>query len=84
MSLTYEQREAIRDARCAELTVPCIECCGSGMKPPDVIGQCEVCDGTGVALKQCDVCQEMKWDVENVHVSYAGDTSACGDCSESE
>lgn len=80
MSLTYEQREAIRDARYAELTVPCVECCGSGMKPPAEVGQCGACDGTGVSLKQCDVCGEMKWNVELIHIYHAGDTSACEQC----
>ena len=34
----------------------------------------------GEDLKQCDCCGEMKPDVTSSYVSYAGDTSACEDC----
>lgn len=31
-------------------------------------------------IKECDCCGQMKPDVKSIHVSYVGDTSACGKC----
>ena len=63
----------------------CSTCGGSGIEEMRVADadkvditcrECLIND----ALRECDCCGEMKPDVKSVHVSYAGDTSACEDC----
>lgn len=29
---------------------------------------------------ECDCCGKMKYDCEDIYVSYVGDTHACADC----
>lgn len=35
-------------------------------------------------LDECDCCGQMKPEVALVHIAYAGDTSACTDCRNSD
>lgn len=61
MELTYEDRKAIRIARETGQALPCKECCGSGLKDPGEIGQCDDCRGTGADFckHHCVNCEGM-------------------------
>jgi DnaJ-class molecular chaperone len=59
MILTYEDRQALREARDDGRALHCKECVGSGLKAPGEIGQCDACHGTGVDFCEhhCTVCE---------------------------